>query len=240
MTMRWRTARGSACLVALSLAGGCATARMELPADMAAVEPIAVQGRQGFRVREGLRFGGYSAVDVRRSWTSGRDVRIDAYAREQRAQEYGFTLRENDVPRWTVECEARVFVQGVEVVGVDVLKDDRSSLDCQLEPAGGGDGWRLGLEEERERPLSGALSGPDGRYDVVGTNHIEGGVVPASQTTGYELRSGERVVGAVEVISGGAVRLRPELGAPERTLLAAAAAALLLLEDLRATLEVGL
>lgn len=206
---------------------------------MAAVEPIAVQGRQGLRIREGLRFGGYSAVDVRRSWTSGRDLRIDTYARERRAQEYAFTLREDDVPRWTVECEARVFVQGLEVASVSVLTDDRSSLDCRLEPAGGGDGWRLGLEEQRERPLGGALSGPDGRYDVVGTNRIEGGKLPASQTTGYELRSGERVVGAVEVIGGGAVRLRPELGATERAVLAAAAAALLLLEDLRATLEAG-
>jgi len=63
--------------------------------------------------------------------------------------------------------------------------------------------------------------------------------LPAGQTTGYELRSGDRVVGAVEVIGGGAVRLRPELGATERAVLAATAAALLLLEDLRATLEDG-
>jgi hypothetical protein len=221
----------------LVLTAACASARMELPGELAATERLAVTGRQGWTATRAVRFGAYEAAAVDRSWTWGNDLQINEYERNRRRQGYAFTLRAGAEGAWRVECDARLLVRGVTVRGVTIEGENRSSLECEVKPEGVTSGsWRLALAEQGEKPLAGTLAGPGGSFAVAGTNQLQGTPLPAGQATGYRFERGGRVHGAVEVINDGAVWLHGATEVRELAVLAAAATALLLLEDLRATL----
>jgi hypothetical protein len=215
-------------------AAACAPAQMEIPASLAGASGLAVEGRQGLRITERLRFGTYEAVAIERSWTGGRDVRILGYERERRDQRFAFTLAVGGDEVWDVDCKATLRTRGFETRGVEIDPEDRSSLDCRMRGSDDPDArFRMLVEEENERPMKGTLANDDRRIDVLGTNRIQGGVVPVASASGYELREDGTTLAAVEVINDG----RVWIGTPrDQALLAAAAASLLLLEDLRATL----
>jgi hypothetical protein len=212
----------------------CRTARMELPATLSSAERMGVEGRQGLQVRQRIRFGRYETHELRRSWTGTRDRGATAVARQRdRRQEYSFTLREAGEGVWTVSCLSHLRTLTIDARVVEVRPTDESALYCNLQslrdPA---EAWELDLRERRERPLSGTLRRGGERLAIVGTNRLEN-ALPTGSTSGFEIRAGERAVGAVEVINSGAVWLGVEGSDERRSLLAAAAAALLALEDPR-------
>lgn len=220
------------------LVAACATAKLEVPPELSTAERLPVSGRLGWTATQSVRFGGWRADSVDRAWTRGRDVRINAYSRETRQQGYAFTMRgPADAPAWRVECEAVVRVRGANVRGITVEAENRSSLDCELRPEAGprSETWRLELDESGEKPLTGRLVMGESSFDVIGTNRVEGGALPAMVTTGYRIDRDGRARAAVEAMNDGAVWLNAA-DTREASLLAATAAALLLLEDLRASL----
>lgn len=226
-------------LAAAALLGlaGCRTARMDLPAELAGLSALPVEGRQGWKFNEKIRFGDFEAQDVDRSWTRGSDFRILTYSSSKRRQSYEFTLMERGSPRVNARCEAAFRARGAEVRGVEIVGTDRSALECSIRLADDPqDVWALRLAEEREQPMKGSLRGTGASYEVVGTNRVAGGLLPVEDASGYRFRQGGRALAAVDVLGDGAVYLGS--GEP-RVVLAAAAAALLLHENLREVVERG-
>jgi hypothetical protein len=218
---------------------GCSLASMPLPDDLSPGDRMVVEGRQGWRIREAVRFGPFTAGEGNRSWTRGRDRQSGPYATTARAQTFDFVLSESGRRLWAVSCEAALLRRAVDAGVVEIVRRDGSGVRCTGRTLDGpGPVWRLDLQERGDRPLEGVLSGGGRRLEVTGTRRADG-ALPATATTGYTFRENDRSVAAVEVINAGAVWMRAGIPDGDRGMLAAAAAAMLLLEDLRGTLEDG-
>lgn len=225
-----RMAALGGCVLAVLLIG-CRTARMPLPETLATAERYPVEGRQGWKVHEQLRFGPFEAHGIERSWVRGGDLEVIGLEFNRRGQQYAFTLHEDGHARWEVACEASLRRRIIDGEDIETTLRDRSRLDCTFRTAGAAH-WTLALTDRRDRPLEGSLEGAGGTFVVRGTRKLQGGL-PADFTTGYEILVEQRPVAAVEVVGDGAVWLSTD---DERSVMAAVAAALLLLEDLRAHL----
>jgi hypothetical protein len=223
-------------LLAFALAG-CSTATMQMPAELAGTSALAVEGRQGWKINERISFGSYVARDVDRSWTRGSDLRILSYTSSKRRQSYRFTLAEGGTDRYHADCESAFRERGAEVRGIEIEATNRTALECRIRSAADpADAWTMKLAEERERPFSGTLAGSASTLQVVGTNRVEGGVLPVEGASGYRFEQDGRAIAAVDVMNDGTVFL-PAAADARRALIATAAAALLLHENLRETLE---
>ncbi|QXD15537.1 hypothetical protein GQ464_000890 [Rhodocaloribacter litoris] len=214
---------------------GCQAAHMPVPEALSTAGRLPVQGRQGWKIKEHLRFGSYEARDIDRSWVRGGDLVVNALELNRRKQHYSFTLRKGAADHWHVACEVLLRRGMVDAEVVDVVFADRSELACTLDAIDREAArWTLALAGEYARPLEGSLVSGGTELGIYGTSALKGGL-PAGTTTGYEIVRAGRPVAAVEVISEGAVWL-PETAMEGRDLFAAVATALLLLEDLRAHL----
>lgn len=232
-----RSHLGSLLLVLLALSA-CRTAHMPLPEPLASVDPMPVHGRQGWKISESLRFGPYEVHAIDRSWVRGRDLRLGAAAWERRSQQYAFTLSDGAELQWQVACEAHLRRTTLEERGLEVALSDRSSLRCTLrDPAAARPPWTLALAETHEAPLQGTVAGGRKTLDVVGTARLQGGTFAGSDPTGYEIRTPEKALAAVEVLNAGTVWMVGGALPSDRAVFAAIAAALLLLEDLRGHLN---
>lgn len=214
----------------------CQTARIPVPDELADGDRWTVHGRQGWKLRESVRFGPYEAIDVRRSWTRGRDRGSDFVQERDRRQNFSFALREEGVVTWLVKCESALESASIHTPVVDLDLRNRSLLNCALSESEGTQTWLLSLAEDRERPLEGRLENEVSSFVVRGTSKLQKSL-PSPSTSGYYVTSGDRTVAAVEVVNRGLVTLLPSLESGTKSLLSAASAALLLLEELRAEAE---
>ena len=216
----------------------CAAGSMEIPAELATVERLPVEGRSGWSASQRAAFGPWEATDVDRSWTKGSGWRIGVGpiggGSDRAAQEYAFRFLEDGSEVGRVECAA----VGSRNTGtsriVDIDLSSREALECRQEgeTAEGEPLWEMVVEAVRDGHLEGFLRfGPD-RY-VVSSSGTGGKFMPVSRH-GFEIRNrSNEVVAAVETVGDGAVILSPELTGTTRTRLAAAAAALLLYEPVQ-------
>lgn len=225
------------CLALLAM--GCRTAQMPVPDSLASAERMPVQGRQGWKIKEHLRFGAFEAHTIDRSWVRGSDLQVLIFEGNRRKQQYTFLLRERTADRWRVSCNAYLRKRTLHIgIGeADLL--NRSEMGCRLHALGDPEAaWALRLDERGERPLEGHLSRGNDQWAVRGTRKLAGGL-PAESTTGYQIGEADHPMGAVEVIGNGAVWLDASVTPDQRGVLAATAAALLLLEELRDHLSGG-
>lgn len=215
----------------------CRTAQMRVPDELSQANRLPVEGRQGWKVRERLRFGPYETLEVDRSWVRGKDFEYRAYESGDRNQRFSFVLAEAGQERLGGSCEASLRTRTLTTDIVDVALKNKSRLFCSFYPSReSARGWELQLEEAGDKPLKGRLNVDDRSYAVEGTRKLEGGL-PAETTSGYTISRAGKVLAAVEVIGSGAVLIPAALDADEQTLLATTATALLLLEDLRGHLS---
>lgn len=215
---------------------GCGAARMSVPAPLAGVPEWTVRGRQGWRMGQRLSFGGYEVHDVSRGSVRSRGGVVDALkGKTVLEQRYGFRLRAapDSVDRWTVSCNNRDLEQGVQLGRtVEITLDQSTSLSCTLRAvADTAEAWKLQIGSRGDRAPGGTVQREGGAaYTLEGQRDTSAGTSVAA--VGYVIRREERVVGAVETINEGAVRLLPDLAPAERDLLAAVAGALLLQDKL--------
>jgi hypothetical protein len=210
---------------------------MPVPDGLSAAEAMPVAGRQGLRIQQRFQFGPYQAHQVERSWTRGRDHGSSARVRQfERRQDYSFRVARDGEDLWFTSCRVSLDVLRLDVGGAQISPTDESVLACTLRSLAGREEWEMEASGRWERPLVGSIRRGAERMELVGTDRLQHWVATGS-TTGYEIRSGSRVVGAVEVINRGAVWLAPDLADDRRDLLAAVGSALLLLEDLRETVR---
>lgn len=232
MSMRLKTL---ALVFALAVAG-CAPARIPVDEALASGEFLEAHGRNGWKIRERVTFGAFSAERIDRSWTRGRGFTFNQLELDLRSQTYSFALAESGRDVLATSCQAEVRRGAIDVRSVELEFRNRSRLECEMRSAGGQVAWTLKLDEEHETPLVGTLMGVGRTYRVEGTNALRKGL-PAIFTTGYYVRRGQTAFAAVEVVNAGGVWLGADLPGADRTAVAAVAAALLLFEDLRGTIE---
>lgn len=215
-------------------------AAMRLPDNLAGVERLPVQGRQGWKLLERLEFGGFAVHGVQRSLSKGGDLGLSvpglAYEGSKRRQTFLFKLSGADSSPWRGAAATNLRRRALDV-GFDIELRNKSGFMALLSPdARPDDIWTLDLTEKGERPLAGTLSRNDEVIDVRGTNRLSGTFLPLGETSGYVFESRGKPVAAVEVINDGAVWLSTELDPAQRAPVTAAISALLLFEELRKTL----
>jgi len=222
--------------LAPSASAGFKLAAMSLPPELAAAERLPVQGRQGWKRLETLRFGEFTVRDVRRSLTKGSSLQILLYEGAKARQSYGFALADRTGEAWRGEAETNVRRRALDV-GLEIELRNKSGFGARLQStARPEEVWMLKLEETRDRPLQGSLSAGARLVVVRGINRLAGTFFVSGETTGYVFELAGRPVAAVEVINDGAVWLSPGLPEDYRGPVTAAISSLLLFEELRKTL----
>jgi hypothetical protein len=230
-------------LAAVATAAGCTPARPALDPALAPEERLAVQGRDGWRIGQRVRFGEFEAGDVARDATRGRDVsRTTPTATRQtsaRRQQFRFTLRSaaDSAPAFRGRCDVTLRARD-RLLGnnVSVSEGYRQAVDCQLDAADGAR-WRLAVAETDTTRMGGSLAREDGQgppFVVRPVTRFEGSRLETAGTVAWEFVLDGRALGAVAQANGGSVVLPRGYGEEVRRTLAAASAALLLYDVLEA------
>jgi hypothetical protein len=214
---------------------------MALPPSLAAQGTAwPVEGRQGFQLRERIRFGTYEATDVSRGWTRSMSLQLGPYGRYKAGKRFEFTLREPDAPAWQATCATDLDHQSLSTfisevrLGVTVGLTFKRSFTALLQREGGGTPWKLLLVQGASDPcLHGVLTDGVTSIAVAGTQALEGSPIPLGEASGYVFSVQGEPIGAVEVINDGAVWLLPGAAPDWRSTMAAASAALLLYRELK-------
>lgn len=222
----------------LSLAAGCTTARMAIPADLEARSDVyPCVGRGGFALSEKFSFGPYDVVDARRGWTRRVAWSIAAYERSRARQQYEYTVRAPSGQTWQGQAATGVRRQDLKdaVAGGELTWGLSREVNfvARFGRAGQTNAWTLALAEERGGVLlNGTLTDGQTTYRVDGSRQLAGTSMPLMENAGFLIYDGTRLVAAVDLVNAGSVRFDQALAPAPREPLAAAAAALLLYRDI--------
>lgn len=198
-------------------------------------EPLLVGGGPLWRLRAESGIGPY--VMLRHSGGARIDEHEskDHWTKQSAKQDYAFTLSLRGEALREVSCSGDAVTTSSPAIHTGTGKGtismqystSKGTLTCALDaPTEGSGRWYLHLDAPGTDAPSGYLSGPGGRWDVLGTHHVEGPIQP-SYTVGYFVRDGARDLAAIELVHGGSVWLAPDLDASDQALLVATAGALL-------------
>lgn len=217
---------------------GCQTARMAIPAGLAAEADVyPCLGRGGFSLAEKFAFGPYSVSDVHRGWTHRVAWGIVMYEKSRARQQYEFTLQVPSGRNWQGQVVTGVRQEDLKgtVAGGELtwgLSRDVNFV-ARLGLAGQSNAWTLLLAEERGGVvLKGLLGDGTATYRVEGTRQLAGSSMPLMENAGFLIYAGTQLVAAVDLLNAGSVHFARGLTAGQREPLAAAAAALLLYRDI--------
>jgi hypothetical protein len=227
---RTRTRLAVALLAAMA-ASGCATMRMAVPPTLATAPEWSVRPRNPWRPDGPLRVGPYEAHHIDRDGVRQRGGIVDALkGKTEFQQRYEFLLRDTTAvgDLWAVRCDNRDIERGFKLGSVELSLDDRTSLECSLQPPGEpARAWTLRIGGKGDGAPGGTLRRDEVSYEIEGENP-PGGQTDCCGALGYVVRRDGRVIGAVEQVQWGRVRVAPEVGRDEGSLLAATAVALIL------------
>lgn len=228
------TAPVAVCLLLLPLLPACTPAQMRMP-DGFAADAVAyeVSGHSPRRFNQPVRFGPYSALQMREGSTFSWRVPLPAFDVGRTSRPYDYTMVARDQPPVEVQCRTQAWTVGrgdaSGRVTVDVTALAGPLLACGLrmdsrpsqvlEVMHEGDGLR------------GHLRSPWGSdYTVRAVYDYQGTPVRGMTPTGYAIADGGSTLAVVDVLNRGRVHLDRRLDDDQRVYFAAAAAALLLLD----------
>jgi hypothetical protein len=214
----------------LLLAAACTPGRMAVPAPLADTPEWRVEWSGGSR----LRFGPYEAHDIRDRGRQRGGILDALTGKREYQQSYTFLLRDTAAAAdaWSVRCDHRDVERRVGVRGIEVQLDDRTSLECTLNPPGDPSApWTLGVSRRGDRMPAGELAqGQDSAaYRVRAQTHDGGG---CCEVAGFLIRREDDLVVSVDRGDRGWIRMAPAAPERDRLLLAAAAAALLIANEM--------
>lgn len=221
-------------VVASALLSGCGVAHLRMPDGLAA-DAVAyeVSGHSPRRFNEPVRFGPYSALQMREGATFSWRVPLAGFDVGRTAKPYGYTMVARGLPPVEVQCRTRAWTAGAgdvaRRISVDLTAVSGPLLGCGLrldaQPA-----QVLRVAREADG-LRGRLPSPWGReYAVRALYGYQGTPIRGTVPTGYAITDGAAVLAVVDVINRGHVHLDRHLDDDQRVYFAAAAAALLLLD----------
>jgi hypothetical protein len=212
---------------------GCTPAQVRMPAGFSEeVTSYEVSGHSPRRFNEPVRFGPYSALEMREGGTFAWAIPLGVADLGRRARPFAFTLVARAQAPVEVQCRARTWTfagdrdRGLEL---DLTALAGPMLACGLRFD---DGGALPLELARDGTgFHGRLASPWGVYALRSVHGFEGSSIPSSVANGFEVVRGQRSVALVDRLNAGRVHFDGRLAADERVYLAAAAAALLMLDE---------
>ncbi len=239
--MQQRAWWGSLCvgLASVVTLAGCASAQLRMPDGFSAGDAAwPVSGHSPRRFGEPVRFGPYSALELKEgatfSWAlPARRMDVGGSARR-----YAFTLLGIGEAPVEVQCRVRTLALGHDSVNGRV--ESRTELDltalrgpmlgCGLHHDDTAEVLSLELARDGVK-LHGKLVAPWAMYEVRSLHGYEGLSISAHGVNGFEVVRDGRPVMVVDMLDSGRVYLDASVEAEQRTYLAAAAAALLLLGE---------
>jgi hypothetical protein len=219
-------------LLALGLVA-CVPAQMRIPDGFAGqADSYEVSGHSPRRFNEPVRFGPYSALEMREGSTFAWAIPLGVADLGRRSRPFAFTLVAREQAPVEVQCRARTWTFGGDSdhgVELDLTALAGPMLACGLRFD---DGAALPLELARDgTAFHGRLASPWGDYTLRSVHGFEGSSLASSVANGFEVVRGQRPVALVDRLNAGRVHFDGGLPADERVYLAAAAAALLMLDE---------
>jgi len=241
-------------LLIAGLSVGCTTTktRLALPTQFekqASLMPV-VQPKDLFS-EEKMEFGPYKVNEVRRTWIDNHKNNNPKLKFSRSKQRYKFQVSNYQGRRWFVKCDnkSRRKVQAVKVKAkaktplakhlTQKVKAEKvtSRLFCRMWTADGDSYWKmLVYANGPKKALQGEIWSDEIRVNVFGRHKASSATKLKKNPTGYHFRLGREMIGAVDIMNGGAVWMKKRLKPEQRQLVAAASSALLLYKELRSTL----
>lgn len=221
-------------LTALLPLAGCATAELAMPPGMPATTArYPVSGLSPRHAGEPIRFGPYSALEMREGSRFGWEVPLPAANLAHLRQRWAYTQVAPGQMPVESQCQARArLLRHADAHGALQLDLDgaagRPVLACGFRFD---DGRLLTLELQRDgHALQGRLHAPDGDFEIRSLHALRGTPVASGTTLGYALTRAGKTVLVVDRVNAGAVAMAEPLDEGQRMGLAAAASALLLFD----------
>ncbi|TXK62291.1 hypothetical protein [Alkalisalibacterium limincola] len=230
-----RSLHGFSIVVAATTAlVACTPAQVRLPDGFADhASSYEVSGHSPRRFNEPVRFGPYSALEMREGSTFSWAIPVGSVDIGRAARRYAFTLVAPNQSPVEVQCRIRTWaaVHGTHApLDVDLTALAGPMMACGFWFDGAARVMPLEMSRKGTR-LHGRLVSPSGEYLLRSVHGYEGSSWPAAEATGFELLHNGVPLMVVDMLNAGRVHMdqRPDEG--ERVYLAAAAAALLLLDE---------
>lgn len=192
---------------------GCgASPQMQVAPDVAAeADRITIASRA-----DGLAMGPFHASELETGWSYAHESGFGMLRREDAERTYAFVLEDDDAKRMHVACLTTERSEAIDASGL-AMEERRSGkvLSCAVRNEEGRIVGRLGLPVDDEH-RDGFVTVEENRLSI------------SSETAGFEFRSRERAIGALQVADEKILWLPRSANASTRKSLAVAAAALAL------------
>jgi hypothetical protein len=176
--------------------GGCATARMAAPPDIAGgSDVLTVSDRSrasGLFVNEGFKLGKYQVADVDRKWNKSSSTGVGPWSKETKTTGFTYALVAQD-KKLAGQCSSEASSHGIRGFSWGSIK-----IACTCE-GDGGKAELLMVDDGRSLTVDGKA------YKVEPIHAVQGGS-SQSDPTGFRA-DGEAPLGAVEVLHPGQVWL---------------------------------
>lgn len=220
--------------VATVILTACVPVQVRMPDGFAAnASSHEVSGHSPRRFNQPVRFGPYSALELREGDTFSWGFPVGTIDVGRAARGYAFTLIARDQPPVEVQCRNRNWTAAhgaaSQRLEVDLTVLAGPMMVCGLRFDGAQQALALEMSRKGTR-LQGRLRSPWGEYDVRSLHGVDGSSWPAAEATGFEVLHGGTPLMVVDMLNAGRVHMDHHLDDEERVYLAAAAAALLLLD----------
>ena len=219
-------------LTALLPLAGCATAELAMPSGMAATTTrYPVSGLSPHRAGEPIRFGPFSALEMREGSRFGWELPVAGLAHLR--QRWAYTQVAPGQMPVESQCQANArMLRHADAHGALQLDLDgaagRPVLACGFRLD---DGRLLTLELQRDgHALQGRLHAPDGDFEIRSLHALRGTPLASGTALGYALTRAGKTVLVVDRVNAGAVAMAEPLDEGQRMGLAATASALLLFD----------
>lgn len=221
--------------VATTALAACVPAQVRMPDGFAAnASRYEVSGHSPRRFNEPVRFGPYSALEMREGSTFSWGIPVGSIDVGRGARRYAFTLVARDRPPVEVQCRIRTWTAArgtsTQTLEIDLTALAGPMMACGLRFDDAAQVMPLEVSRKGTR-LHGRLQSPWGEYQVRSLHGYEGSSWPAAEATGFEVLHHGTPRMVVDLLNAGRVHMDPRPDEEERVYLAAAAAALLLLDQ---------
>lgn len=232
------------CLAILPLLSACQLARMQVSPELATVEPFAVDRALWHwrKPNDPLSFGSWRTTRIEVGWGKFRSSSVPVTTRgnttidfQSFTQPYRIDVETGSGPIWA-ECVARAEAVGYKDWSLDTgALQGIPPLHCWYAGAAEGE-----MELLEMPTIAGSEEGNINfgvtHWHVQSVHRIEGGRGPGG-IVGYEIRRGDEVIAAVEIMNSGRVWMSPALKPSEQDRVATVAMALLVHESPQAEIE---
>jgi hypothetical protein len=226
-----------AALLTATVLTACTAAQIRMPEGFASnAQVYDVSGNSPRRHNQPMRFGPYSALEMREGGTLSWGFPIGKVDVINTRQRIAFTLVALNQNPVEVQCLKRSWAaeHGHELrrLEIDLTAVAGPLMNCGLRMESG-DVLALNLARSGNY-LKGHLASPWGDFAIRSVHGFNGSPFTTPDPTGFEISRGGITVAVVDVLNAGRVHFDRDLSESQKTFLAAAASALLMEADRRA------